>query len=95
MRELPALQSVATELAPEGFALVTVGLQAGPDHLMGAVMKTALRAPVVLGDDALHEAFKVGSYPVTLIVGRDGKARALIRGAHERDALLAAFRAQL
>lgn len=95
MRELPALQSVATELAPQGFALITVGLQGTPDHLMGAVMKTGLRSPVVLGDDALHEAFKVGGYPVTLVVGRDGKARALIRGAHDRAALATAFRAQL
>jgi hypothetical protein len=91
-REAPGLQKVADEL---GVALVTVVLEGTRDGALGFVARTGLRAPVVLGDDAIAGHFHVAAYPWTVLVDKTGTAVAAVRGGRDEDQLRSLFREAL
>jgi hypothetical protein len=88
---LPVLQKLADELGPRGLDLVTVSLDGTAQRAARMAQRLALRAPVIVGDTALRLDFQVASYPWTLVIGRDGKAKKAFRGLHSEDKLRDAF----
>ena len=85
------LQKLAAELAPRGLSLVTVGLEGSPPRYLRAAQRIGLTAPIVPGDPALRDDFRVASYPWTVIIGRDGKPRHALRGIHSEERFREAF----
>jgi len=83
--EAPGLQKIADELGPKGLELVTVMMEGTRPAAQAFVAKTGLRAPVVLGDDAIAGHFHLVAYPLTVVLGRDGKPEVAVRGSREPD----------
>ncbi len=91
-REAPGLQRVADEL---GIALVTVAFEGTRDAAQGFVARAGLRAPVVLGDDAIAAHLQVAAYPWTVVLDRSGRPVAAIRGGRDADQFRRLFREYL
>ena len=83
VRELPDLQRVADELAPRGLELVTVVTHANYEHARAVVARAGLRAPVVIADGELQDAYKVNVVPWTVVIGKDGRAVDVVRGGQD------------
>ena len=69
-------------------ALVTVLVSGAPARARAVARRRGLRAPVLLDPDrALRRRFGVDRTPTTFLLGPDGRARAVLRGAHSREGL--------
>jgi thiol-disulfide isomerase/thioredoxin len=85
VRELPDLQRVADELGPRGLELVTVVTHGNYERARAIVERAGLRAPVVISDGALQDAYKVDVVPWTVVIGKDGRAVDVVRGGQDGE----------
>jgi len=83
LRELPALQDLASTLAPEGLDVLTVALDAGgAGDVQPYARRLNLQLPVAL--DATGKAgarYGVRDLPLTFLIGPGGKVVAAAKGA--------------
>lgn len=92
---MPELQALADELGPRGLELVTVLCDGRPERAALVAERVGLRAPIVIGDRGLMRRFNVEVYPWTVVIDRDGKAAAALRGAHDKAKLKREFERHL
>jgi hypothetical protein len=79
---LPELVAVTHELEQKGVALVTIVVSGRKTAITEAAQKAGLNAPILIGSDAINVRWQVSAVPWTVIVGKDGKAAEVLRGAH-------------
>jgi len=72
-QEIPILVGLYEEFNGQGLVVVGVGLdEGGVDALRPFAEANRMTYPVLVGDKALGEAYKVTSIPTTFVIGRDG-----------------------
>jgi peroxiredoxin len=72
-QEIPFLVALHEEFGAQGLAVVGVGMdEGGADALRPFAEANKMTYPVLVGDKAVGEAYKVTSIPTTFVIGRDG-----------------------
>jgi thiol-disulfide isomerase/thioredoxin len=87
--ELPRLQEIQDRLGPQGFQLLALDNEeeAEPDleAVAGMADRLGLKAPVLLTDEAVLEAYRVFSYPTNVLIDRQGVVRKVHTGYERGD----------
>lgn len=74
--EMPALQRLRQQLAPDGFEVLGVNYQEGPARIGPFVEKLAIRFPIVRDDDgAAARAWDARVFPASFLIDRAGRRR--------------------
>lgn len=82
--EMPVLERLHRELAPQGFAVIGVNAREERDAVRRYAKALGLTFPLVLDPDGrINRAYGVIGLPTTFVVGRDGRAVALAIGPRE------------
>ena len=82
--EMPQLERLHREFAPEGLAVVGVNSREDREAVRRYAKELSLTFPVVLDSDGkINAAYGVIGLPTTFVVGRDGRAVALAVGPRE------------
>lgn len=72
--EIPVLIDLYSEYKDDGLVILGVGLdRGGAADLAPFVEKNGITYPILVGDRAVSEAYKVTGIPTTFIIGRDGR----------------------
>jgi peroxiredoxin len=72
-QEIPVLVELYEEFEDQGLVVVGVGMdEGGADVLRPFAEANKMTYPVLVGDKAVGEAYKVTSIPTTFVIGRDG-----------------------
>lgn len=72
-QEIPVLVELYEQFKEQGLVVVGVGMdEGGADALRPFAEANKMTYPVLVGDKAVGEAYKVTSIPTTFIIGRDG-----------------------
>ncbi len=101
VRAMPTLETLESELGPEGLQVLTVNLdEAGSREEQERIVRAFLEEqgvdiPVLLDDGRLRHTFKAYSLPTIYLVGRDGLVRRAWSGAASKRALEREIRAAL
>jgi thiol-disulfide isomerase/thioredoxin len=83
-QEMPALERLYRELAPQGFVIVAVNVREKKDTAQRYGKELGLTFPLVLDPDGKVSAqYGVIGLPATFLVGRDGRAIAFAIGPRE------------
>jgi hypothetical protein len=88
---LPELQTIANDLEDRGLVFMTVMFDGNRHAARAVAARSRLTGPIVLGDDGLRTDMRVGAYPWTLIIDRDGKPVYAIRGGRSGREFKKAF----
>jgi len=82
--ELPVLERLHRELAPQGFAVIGINAREGSEAIRRYASELGLTFPLVLDRDGkINALYGVVGLPTTFLVGRDGRAVALAVGPRE------------
>lgn len=82
--ELPRLERLHQEFAPQGLAVVGVNAREDAESIRRHAKELGLTFPLVLDPDGkINAAYGVVGFPTTFVVGRDGRAVALGVGPRE------------
>jgi thiol-disulfide isomerase/thioredoxin len=95
VKELPDLQKVARELGADQVELVTVVINDQGGQASDVVAELGLAAPVLVADAELSRQFRVDAVPWTVVIGKDGKAKQVLRGTQAKGAFRDAAKALL
>jgi thiol-disulfide isomerase/thioredoxin len=94
--EAPDLSAIAEDYADD---VVVVGVNAGGEDLMSDarafVREMSIRFPIIRADRAMKDAWGVGGFPESFIVGTDGRISAHINGPIDDDDVRAKLDAEL
>lgn len=74
-REHGALNAVQTDLAADEALVSIVADSEDPEAVRRYVSETGIRYPVLLADDEVIRAYRVGAFPTNYFVGPDGTVR--------------------
>lgn len=86
LAEMPSMSVLYNELDKLEFEMVAVNVGESPELVAAFVREFDIDFPVYLDPDSRAAAvFGVGSIPTTLIIDRNGDARAYLSGAYEWD----------
>jgi thiol-disulfide isomerase/thioredoxin len=85
--EIPGYIAMQQELAAKGLVIVGVSLdQGGPKIVRDFAQKMGINYDLVMGDDALVEAFGgIEAIPTTFLIDRDGQVRHRKMGSMDRS----------
>ena len=82
--EMPVLERLHRELAPQGFAVIGINAREGREAIRRYASELGLTFPLVLDRDGkINALYGVVGLPTTFLVGRDGRAVALAVGPRE------------
>jgi len=82
--EMPVLERLHRELAPQGFAVIGINAREGSEVIRRYASALGLTFPLVLDRDGkINSLYGVVGLPTTFLVGRDGRAVALGVGSRE------------
>lgn len=82
--EMPALQRLRGQLAPQGFEVLGVNIREGAARIEPFVRKVGIGFPIVRDTDgAVTRAWGVGVFPTSFIVDRGGAIRYALVGESE------------
>ena len=82
--EMPVLERLHRELAPQGFAVIGINAREGSEVIRRYASALGLTFPLVLDRDGkINSLYGVVGLPTTFLVGRDGRAVALAVGPRE------------
>ncbi len=82
--EMPVLERLHRELAPQGFAVIGINAREGSEAIRHYASALGLTFPLVLDRDGkINSLYGVVGLPTTFLVGRDGRAVALAVGPRE------------
>ncbi len=82
--EMPALERLHREFAPQGLAVVGINAREGSEAVRRYAQELALTFPLVLDPGGkINALYGVIGLPTTFLVGRDGRAVALAIGPRE------------
>ena len=82
--EMPVLERLHRELAPQGFAVIGINAREGREAIRRYASELGLTFPLVLDRDGkINAQYGVVGLPTTLLVGRNGRAVALAVGPRE------------
>jgi len=75
--EMPGYVALQKKYAKDGVVIIGISMdQAGPEVVKEFIQKTGVNYQIVIGDDAIAEAFGVNdSLPTTFIIDRTGMVR--------------------
>jgi len=86
--ELPEFEQWQKKYGADGLQVLAVSMDDGDAPVRRTVRRLHLEFPVVMGDARLGEAYGgVLGLPVTLLIDRDGKVTAMIKGEADLGAL--------
>jgi thiol-disulfide isomerase/thioredoxin len=79
--EMPSLQQLAAQHEAKGLQVMAINFREGESAVRRFIAGTALRLPVLYDrDGAAAKALGVHTFPSTVAVGRDGKAKFVVTG---------------
>jgi thiol-disulfide isomerase/thioredoxin len=79
--EMPSLQQLGAQHEAKGLQIVAINFREGESAVQRFIAKTALRLPVLYDrDGAAAKALGVRTFPSTVAIGRDGKAKFVVTG---------------
>jgi thiol-disulfide isomerase/thioredoxin len=79
--EMPSLQQLAARHEAEGLQVVAINFREGERAVRRFIAATGLRLPVLYDrDGAAAKSLDVHTFPSTVAIGRDGKAKFVVRG---------------
>jgi thiol-disulfide isomerase/thioredoxin len=89
---LPELGPLRAHFANRGVTFVALEVEG--DRMNATRISKSLGVPqdiVALGSDAISDAYRIGSYPHAVLVGRDGKIVRAFRGVYAESEIIAAI----
>jgi peroxiredoxin len=87
--EMPTLIGWQNQFAAQGFTVVGVSMDDNAATARRFLLRHKLNYPVVMGDDKLGEAYGgVDGLPVSLLIDRAGKVRAVFKGETDTNRIL-------
>ena len=84
--EMPAMERLYQQLAPEGFEMLAVSVDDGPEPVREFQERLALSFPILLDPEkSVAETYQAFRFPETVLVARDGTLAARYIGPREWD----------
>ena len=85
-REMPAMERLHEKLSPEGLHLVAVSVDESAEPIDQFRARFGLTFPILWDrEKRVSDAYQTYRYPETLLIGRDGRARASVIGEADWD----------
>jgi thiol-disulfide isomerase/thioredoxin len=86
LQELPALERLYADLAPRGFAVLAINVDARRSDAQRLLDRLQLSFPIVFDPDGVWpERFALPAMPSGYLIGRDGRVRHVQIGFREGD----------
>ena len=85
--EIPTLSSLQDRYGTQGLNVLGVALDANAESVRKVAAQRRINYKVVAGDDRMEEALGADGFPVTLLIGRDGRIYSRHSGATSRQEL--------
>jgi peroxiredoxin len=88
-REMPSFQGLADRLDKKDFQVLAINFQETPDQISKFTEPLALKFDVALDQDGkINRLYGVNQYPVSYVIGRDGKILAQQYGPFSSEEVL-------
>lgn len=87
LSEIPTLSALQARYAPQGLRVIAVALDSQPESVRKFTEKRHLNYTVATANSAVEEQFGVDGFPVTFVIGRDGRMYSQHSGAIKRESL--------
>jgi thiol-disulfide isomerase/thioredoxin len=79
--EMPSLQALAQAHGPQQLVVLAVNFKESAETARRFALRSELALPVLLdGDGAIARQWGAKVFPTTVLLGRDGRVRAVVRG---------------
>jgi len=92
LAEIPALSALQTQYAADGLRVIGLASDNQPEAVRKVLEQRHVNYTVALGAAEIQERFGVDEFPVTLLIGRDGRVYSRHSGAIERESLQSEIR---
>jgi len=87
LSEIPTLSSLQDSYASQGLRVVGVAVDDNVDSIRKVAEQRHVNYTVASGDNQMEEQFGADGFPVTLVIGRDGRIYSRHSGAVSREAI--------
>ena len=87
LSEIPTLSALQDQYASRGLRVIGVAFDDHPETVRKVVEQRDLHYSVTMGNAEAQERFGVEGFPVTFLIGRDGRIYSRHTGATRREAL--------
>jgi peroxiredoxin len=87
LAETSSLEALHRQYGPQGLRVLGIALENDPEKVRLVSQQHSLTYPIAIGGEDLEEHFGIEGFPVTLVIGRDGRIYSQHTGATSADAL--------